>query len=118
MYHRRWSRLLVVGRQEGVGLISETPLAGVTGWSAAQVERLAEVWITTAEQVVALAATPGGVTSLAEQLGLGERAVSELVEHAEAAVPPESRAELVTPADPREFGTGALPPHPEEGRHD
>lgn len=117
-YHQRVPRLLQQGRNEEVEPISHTPLAGVTGWSSEQVQRLAEVWITTAEQVVALAATPGGVTSLAQQLGTAEHTVDDLLERARAAVPPERRAELDTPVDPSEFGTGALPPRPEEGRPD
>ena len=94
--------------------MSETPLDGVPGWSADQVARLRESWITTAEQVVALSATERGVRSLAEQLGVREDEARRLVESARAQLAPGVRAEMEQPVDTSEYGLGALRP-PEGG---
>jgi len=82
------------------------------------VGRLGEVWITTAEQVVALAATPGGIASLTRQLRTTEDRARELVERARAALDPQVLRELATRVDAREYGLGARPrPDPEDGSH-
>ena len=72
----------------------DTPLRGVPGWTDEHVERLAQAWITTAEQVVAISATPGGLRSLAEQLAASEDEARPLVEAARNALQPTVRAEM------------------------
>jgi hypothetical protein len=96
--------------------ISETPLSGVPGWSDDHVEQLRKAWITSAEQVVALAATPGGLTALAQQLGTTEPEAERLLDAARSGLSERDLLELETPVDTREYGTGALPPHPEDRR--
>jgi hypothetical protein len=90
-----------------------TPLTAVPGWTRAHTNKLAGNWITTAEQVVGMAATAQGVQTLAQQLGLSEQQMRRLVEQARAALPPAVAAELGEPVDTREYGLGALPPDPE-----
>ena len=48
---------------KGETVMVDTPLRGVPGWTDEHVERLAQAWITTAEQVVAM--RDGGRPSLA-----------------------------------------------------
>ncbi len=90
--------------------ITETPLTDVGGWSSEHIGRLRDAGVTSAEQVVALAATPGGLTSLAEQLQADEERVRGLVDRARAVLAPPTRDELERPVDTREFGLGVLPP--------
>jgi hypothetical protein len=89
-----------------------TPLESVAGWSEDQVARMKESWITTAEQVVALSATPRGVSSRAEQLNTSEDEAQSLVEAARAGLPPATRAEMEEVVDTSEYGLGALPSYP------
>jgi hypothetical protein len=96
--------------------ISETPLSEVPGWTDDYIRQLRNVWITSAEQVVALAATPGGLSSLAEHLGITDSEADRLRDAARSALPEQEVAELETPADTYQYGTGALPPHPDEDR--
>jgi hypothetical protein len=65
--------------------MTDTPLHLVPGWSADQVARLAKSWINSAEQVVAISMTSGGIRSLAEQLKVPEAEAQRLVELARAA---------------------------------
>ena len=58
----------------------ETLLAGIPGWTQDLIDRLNEGWITSAEQVVELAATPHGMAALSEHLGISERHAKRLVE--------------------------------------
>lgn len=99
--------------------MNDTPLGTVPGWTPAYVNRMKAVWITTAEQIAALAATPRGVTSLAEQLGVADAEASRLAEAARAALPPERRAELDVPVDTSDYGLGARRPRNDEpGGHE
>lgn len=95
--------------------MAETPLHDVPGWTEEYVERMARAWITTAEQVVALSATPGGPRSLAEQLGMSEDEARPLVEAARDALQPRVRAEMEQPVDPSEYGLG-VPLRPPDDR--
>ena len=90
--------------------MADTPLTDVPGWTGKYVERAASAWITTADQVVGLSATPGGIRSLAEQLEVSEDEARRLVEAARATLSPAMRAELETPVDTSEYGLGALRP--------
>lgn len=87
-----------------------TPLATVPGWTGGLVERLAGHWVSTAEQVVGMAATPSGVGGLAELLGVSPAATRKLVAAAKAALPAGRAAALGRPADASGYGLGALPP--------
>ena len=88
---------------------SDTPLSTVPGWSKAFVDALAAHWITTAEQVVGIAATDEGVRTLAKHLGLSEQHMRQLLDSARAALPPAVLAELER-VDASQYGLGALPP--------
>jgi hypothetical protein len=97
--------------------MADTPLESVPGWSEDQIARMKTSWITTAEQVVALSATPRGINSLAEQLSTSEEEAQHLVESARAELSPAKRAQLQEAADTSEYGLGVLPPlpHDEDG---
>ena len=81
----------------------------VDGWTDDYVRKMNDVWITTAEQVVALGATDGGVRAISEQLGIEPGPARELLEAARANLSAAARNELEQPADTREFGLGVLP---------
>jgi hypothetical protein len=63
------------------------PLKTIDGIPEAAVRRLAELWITTAEELVGAAAREDGRRGLAEHLGISQEGVGELVERAQATVP-------------------------------
>src|SRR4051812_27829098 len=87
-----------------------TPLSAVDGWSEAHANKLAQHWITTAEQVVGMGATAEGVRTLAEQLGVPSTEMQRLLERARQALPPAVAAELGNEVDTSQYGLGALPP--------
>jgi len=95
--------------------MADTPLESVPGWSEDQIARMKTSWITTAEQIVALSATPRGISSLAEQLSTSEEEAQRLVESARAELSPTKRAQLEEGADTSEYGLGALPPPWDDG---
>lgn len=88
----------------------ETPLANLTFWPRSAVEILAKYWITTAEQVIALAATENGRTSLAEQLEIDVATLDKYLRETRAALPAERVRSLEAPADTSSWGLGARPP--------
>ncbi len=90
--------------------MAETDLHQVPGWSTENVERLGQSWINTAEQVVAIGVTAGGVRSLAEQLGLSEQETQRLIALARAALSPETRSEMGQRFDSDQRGMGAMHP--------
>ena len=96
--------------------MSETQLKDVQGWSEADIGKLADTWINTADQVVALSATEGGLQALAEQLGVSGARVRQLVGAARNALDPETLQEMEKPVDTSEFGLGVL--RPPEGHRD
>ena len=97
--------------------MAETSLHDVPGWTRTHVERLAQAWITSAEQVVAVSSTPGGLRSLAEQLGVSEDEARPLVEAARNALQPAVRTEMEEPVDTSEYGLGVpLRPPDDRGR--
>lgn len=87
-----------------------TPLDSIEGWTPEMISRMKEVWITTAEQVVALAATERGLRSLSEQLQVDIEQARQLYLAARDQLSPAARRELDQPADTSDFGRGALPP--------
>jgi hypothetical protein len=91
----------------------ETPLDAVSGFSEDVIQRLRALWISTAEQLVATAATPGGMHLLAEELQLSQEAASRLVSAARASLPPTVAAEMNSSVDPSDYGLGAVQPPPE-----
>lgn len=90
--------------------MADTPLTTVPGWTDEHIARLGKSWITTAEQVVALSATTGGIRSLSEQLEVSEDEAQRLVESARAKLPPATRAELDVAVDTSAYGLGVRRP--------
>ncbi len=90
--------------------IEQTPLSTVDGWSADHVKKMQDVWITTAQQVVALGATEGGIPALSRQLGISPERARELLDAASAALTPDERSELSRRSDTSNLGLGAFPP--------
>ena len=90
--------------------MSGTPLEKIPEWSSTHIAKAKEAWITSAEQVVALAATTGGIRSLSEQLKLSEEKTRELIDSARQVLSPTERSKLEAKVDTREYGLGVLPP--------
>lgn len=61
-------------------------LTEIEGWTLEHVRQLARVWIMTAGHIIALGATPEGVRSIAEHLGIAEEEARRLVAVTEARV--------------------------------
>ena len=59
-----------------------TLLTGIPGWTKELIDKLNEGWITTAEQVVELGATPEGLAALSEHLGIPASRALRLVDAA------------------------------------
>ena len=93
----------------------ETPLEQVPGWTAGPIARLRKSWINSAEQVVAVAATDGGIRSLAQQMNVSEPEAERLVDFARRALAPAKRAEMDQPFLADDRGMGAAPPRKEDG---
>jgi C1A family cysteine protease len=81
------------------------PLDTIDGFPEAAVRRLAELWITTAEELVGAAAREDGRRGLAEHLGISQEEVGELVERAQATVPASASFAV---EDIERHGLGAL----------
>jgi C1A family cysteine protease len=81
------------------------PLSNIVGFPETALSQLAELWITTAEELVSAATQTGGLQGLAEHLGLSEDEVTEIVNQAVAILPDEVS---FGPEDPTSFGLGAL----------
>jgi hypothetical protein len=105
-----WSSAPWADEVKGMSTSETTPLAAVPGWPTELVEKLRGRWITTAQQVVAVGATPEGVRSLAEQLGIAPEAARQLIDRARDAIGPVRSAELERPADVADQGLGAIRP--------
>ena len=78
------------------------------------ITRLQEIWVTTAEQLVATAATPGGARSLADHLGVTEERMTEIIKVAKAKLSPDTVKQLEAPVDVSEYGLGAITPTPDD----
>jgi hypothetical protein len=96
---------------------NETPLSGIPGFPAAYADALKRLWITTAEQLLGLASTPGGSASLSQELGIAPDKTQDLVEQARAALPHDLAASFSKPVD-HHFPLGALPPFTEDDNKD
>jgi hypothetical protein len=96
--------------------MAETDLSKVPGWSADHVARLAKSWISSAEQVLAVSVTSGGIQSLAQQLNVSEAEATRLIDLARSALTPTVRAEMSQPFDSDERGMGAMNPRKEGGK--
>jgi C1A family cysteine protease len=81
------------------------PLESIDGFPDSVVSRLAELWITTAEDLVGAAVREQGARGLAEFLDISEADLEALVERAMAAFPPEFD---FAPDDVHMYGLGAL----------
>ena len=87
-----------------------TDLRTLGFWPASALAKLSESWITTAEQLVAIAATPDGARALAEHTRLPEAEFYDLLERTRCLLPAHKRELLSKPADTSSFGRGALKP--------
>jgi hypothetical protein len=90
--------------------MAQTELHDVPGWSEEHVAQLAKSWINSAEQVVAVSVTSGGIASLAQQLQVSMEETQRLVDLARAALTPESRVEMGQRFDSDQRGMGANSP--------
>jgi C1A family cysteine protease len=81
------------------------PLEGIDGFPEAARSRLAELWITTAEDLVGAAVREDAPRGLAEFLGIPESELDGLVGLAMAALPP---SVSFAPGDIQRYGLGAL----------
>jgi hypothetical protein len=93
-----------------VSCVSDMELAGLGIWPPEALKRLSGSWITTAEQVVAIAATHGGISALAKQAELPPDIVEQFVDRTRQMLPSSVRDKLSRPADTSQFGTGANRP--------
>ena len=87
-------------------------LSSIQDFPAEVIQKLAEFWITTAEELVSAALQEGGLAGLGTLLGLPEAEVTRLVEQAQAALPP---GVSFAAGDIETHGLGALD-ELEEGR--
>jgi hypothetical protein len=91
-----------------------TSLTEIPELTQGAITRLQEIWVTTAEQLVATAATPGGSRSLADHLGVTEERMTEIIKVAKAKLSPDTVKQLEAPIDVSEYGLGAITPKPDE----
>ncbi len=82
----------------------------VAGWPVSVVAQLEKSWNTTVEQVVAAAATPNGIHSLAEHVGLTDEQMEDLVAKARNLLSAETLRRLEEPVDTSNYGLGARGP--------
>lgn len=96
--------------------MAETELGKVPGWSANHVAQMAKLWINSADQVVAISVTNGGVESLAQQLNVSEDEALRLIDLARSALTPANQAKMGQRFDSDERGMGAISPGKEDGK--
>ncbi len=89
-----------------------TALSSIQGFPAEVIQKLADLWITTAEELVSAAVQEGGLAGLVTYLGLPETEVSHLVDQAVAALPP---GVSFAAGDVQPHGLGALDEREEGG---
>ena len=88
----------------------QTPLAASAGIPPDALRRLGDLWITTAEQLVAHANTEGGMDALARELMLSDTETRRIVDAARASLPPGAIAEAERRVDTSKYSLGAAPP--------
>ena len=91
------------------GKMPETPLEGFPLVSPVAVKRLKQLWITTAEDLVAQAATPEGKRGLAVLLRLKPEEFEEFIGKVKAALAP-ATVQAMEEKHPDDKGLGALKP--------
>jgi hypothetical protein len=87
-------------------------LADVPGISRPVLERLRKRWIDSAEQLVAIGATPDGFRALARELEIDPEELTRIVAAARAALPEAAAAEAERRVDTKRYPLGATPPDP------
>lgn len=90
--------------------VKDVPLESIDEWPPELVAKLKELWITSAEQVVAAGATASGISALAEHLNISEDQATRLIAAARSRLSPEVAAEMETPVDTSDYGIGAIKP--------
>jgi hypothetical protein len=88
------------------------PLTSVEGFSEEDANQLADLWITTVEELVAAGRRENAVQGLAEYLGRSEDEVHALLDRAEGVLPPQF---AFAPEEITRHGLGALDEPEEEG---
>ena len=88
-----------------------TLLTNINGFPPAIAQQLAELWITTAEELVSASTPASGVQSLADYLGMSLNEALDIVILAQDSMP---FGLSFSPADVPQYGRGALPDTPEE----
>ena len=94
---------------------AETPLNELVALPEGAIKKLAELWITSIEQLVAQPRSPNGKEGLAQALGLGEEQLDEILSAARETLGPEAVQRLEA-EHPTDKGLGALKPPDEENR--
>jgi hypothetical protein len=95
----------------------DVPLREIDEWPKDLVEKLDQIWITTAEQVVATSATPDGLQALANHLGVPVKDTIPLIKAARSRLSPELAKELESPVDTSEYGLGVIRPPDDQSEH-
>jgi len=88
----------------------DTPLSAIPSIPATLATKLQASWITTAEQLLAVAATSGGTEALINQLKISREELNDLLNRARRALPSGVVKEVETRADTSQQNLGALPP--------
>jgi len=88
----------------------ETPLASVPGLSEDVVRKLKGRRITSADQLVALGASPENLKALATELGIDEGESKRMVHAARSVLDPATAAALARPVDTRKYPLGVRNP--------
>ncbi|MGC8839287.1 MAG: hypothetical protein ACP5UM_12825 [Anaerolineae bacterium] len=89
-----------------------TPLRSIPDFPAERARQLAALWVTTAEEFLAMASTPRGQAGLSDLLEVSPEELEALVRIAYASLPEEVARTFSRPSS-REFPLGAILPGPE-----
>lgn len=93
---------------------AETPLEAIASLPQEAAARLRASWVTSVEQLVAIASTAGGTAALSDQVGMSEEAIRGVIDEARGLLPADRLAALDRPAED-DYGLGALRPPADEG---
>ena len=86
------------------------PLRSIKNFSREYIDKLAELYITTAEEFVSVTNTTDGKDRISSYLKTDETELQQLIGLAENSLPESVRKEMKTPTDTSQFGLGALGP--------